>query len=346
MAESIVEVYKEIAKMFLSDIAWGLFYFVIAFLGSWVFLKKFLSKKFRSPLGTPSILFLSMAVAFGVSRNVFPKFIADHAGLRAFFVLVAVVALARIVESVLLGFFDAGYLGSRHLNASLQKLFRVVLRLFVWISFSVVGLDYLGITVTPLLASLGVGSLAVALALQDTLGNVFSGFYILADRPFFVGDWIQVGGDNSQMGQVKKIGWRSCELVTTSGISIVMPNSKISSSTIANFSRPTSDLGVSVECGVSYDSNLTAVEEIFSDALKEFIEARPELCDSSASGMVRFLNFGDSAIGVRATVRAKDYLLAPLVQSELIKTLHHRLRKEGIEIPFPQRVVHSARLNN
>ncbi|MBI2670571.1 mechanosensitive ion channel [Candidatus Woesearchaeota archaeon] len=113
---------------------------------------------------------------------------------------------------------------------------RKMTTIFIYLIAFIIILDRLGIEIGPLLAGLGVAGLAVALALQDTLSNFFSGVHILADKPVKPGDYIRIDGAQNLEGFVKEIGWRSIRIETTSGDTIILPNSKIAQSTVVNFS--------------------------------------------------------------------------------------------------------------
>lgn len=314
--------------------------FLITSFAIYFLIKKVLKKQFHlaSSEFLPPIL-ISLGSGFFMSRNFFPFGWGSLPFLEKFFGIIGLIGFGRILEIFVLNLLDREKLGNHNLGRSTQTLLRVVLKFFVWLSIGLIVLDFLGITLTPILASLGVGSLAVALALQDTLGNLFSGFYILADRPFFIGDWIQTNGDPASLGKVEKIGWRSCELLTLQNNSIIIPNSKISSSMITNFSKPAADLTVSVECGVAYTSQLERVEATVIDEVKKLAQDRTDLLNQPESCQVRFEGFGDSAILFSIFLNAPSFAKRAQLQSEVIKRIHSRFKQENIEIPFPHRVV-------
>src|SRR5258707_5477187 len=121
-------------------------------------------------------------------------------------------------------------------------------------------LDSIGISVTPLVASLGIGTLAVALALQDTLANLFAGIYMIADKPIAAGHFIKLEG--GEQGYVTKVGWRSTHLRMLGDTVVVVPNVKLAGTVITNFSLPRDELAISVEAGVSYQSDLAQGERV------------------------------------------------------------------------------------
>lgn len=197
-------------------------------------------------------------------------------------------------------------------------------------------LDTLGISITPILASLGVGSIAVALALQDTLGNLFSGFYVLIDRPVRVGDYVLLS--EGVEGTVRKIGWRSTRLELLTNNMVVVPNAKLSSAILTNFNLPLAECVLKVECGVAYESDLEHVEKVVLEVARE-LQRKSTFAVAEHEPVVRFLSFADSSITFNARLKAKSYPDTGPLRHEYIKMLHARFKKEGIDIPYPQRVI-------
>jgi len=197
-------------------------------------------------------------------------------------------------------------------------------------------LDSVGVSITPLLASLGVGSVAVALALQDTLSNFFGGLYLLADKPIRLGDVVKIDGVE---GSVMDIGWRSTRIRTSGNGTYIVPNSKLAGSQLQNLNMPDSRSVVSIACSVSYDADLQRVEKIALEVVEE-VAGRVSDLDRTYGTNVRFTKFADSGIEFNLNVRVLNYSNAGFVRHELIKALHARFNAEKIEIPYPQRVIH------
>lgn len=210
------------------------------------------------------------------------------------------------------------------------------IRVVCFVLAGLVVLDTLGISITPLLASLGVGSIAVALALQDTLSNLFSGFYMILDRPVRPGDYVRL--EPGVEGIVRQIGWRSTRIEADNN-TVVIPNSKLCNATLTNFDQPGSQTAVAVGIGVAYGSDLAEVERVVIDVGREVL-ARVPGGVKDYQPIVRFNSFGDSALLLTASLRAERFADVAIVRHEFIKALHSRLAKERIVIPFPQRVVH------
>jgi small-conductance mechanosensitive channel len=197
-------------------------------------------------------------------------------------------------------------------------------------------LDTAGVSITPVVASLGVASLAVALALQSPLTNFFAGIQILADRPIEVGHFIRLS--SGEEGYVTKIGWRSTTISAIGNNLIVIPNSKLMDSNITNFNLPAKELSVLVEVGVHYDSDLEHVERVTREVGEEVLR-EVEGGKAGFTPRVRFHTFGDSSIDFTVVLRADEFLSSYRLKSEFVKRLHRRFKQEGIVIPFPIRTL-------
>jgi small-conductance mechanosensitive channel len=197
-------------------------------------------------------------------------------------------------------------------------------------------LDSVGISITPIVASLGIGSLAIALALQDTLANLFAGVYMIAEKPIEPGNFVKLEG--GEQGYITKVGWRSTHIRTLGDHVVVVPNAKLAGSVIANFSLPRDEIGVSLEIGVDYNSNLEQVERVTLEVAQAVTAQVPE-ANPDFAPRVRFHSFGDSSINLSVWLGARDFTSGFVVQHEFIKRLHVRYRTEQIAMPFPTRTL-------
>ena len=197
-------------------------------------------------------------------------------------------------------------------------------------------LDSVGISIAPILASLGVGSLAVALALQDTLANVFAGFHLIADRPLEAGQFIRL--QSGEEGHVVLVGWRSTRLKTPQNNIVVVPNAKLAGTVLTNFDLPTSAMAVTVEVTVSLASDLEQVERLALETAREVQRTVP---GGSAENepAVRFTGFADSGLRFNVILNSENLKTSNDVRSEFLKRLSDRFRREGIAIPFPTRTL-------
>jgi len=198
-------------------------------------------------------------------------------------------------------------------------------------------LGNLGIEITPLLTALGVGSLAVALALQPTLSNLFAGFHISISRKIRIGDFIEL--ETGQQGYVLDIGWRATHIRELPNNLVLVPNSRLAEVIVRNYSLPENEQAALVQVGVAYGSDLEAVERVTIEAAKEIQRSIPGAV-VEFDPFIRYHTFDDSSINFTVILRVKEYVDRHIVTHEFIKRLHRRYLETGIQIPFPQRVVH------
>ncbi len=193
-----------------------------------------------------------------------------------------------------------------------------------------------GISITPVLTALGVGGLAVALALQPTLSNLFAGLQLISSGNFNRGNFVKLA--SGEDGYIEDITWRSTTIKAMSDHIIVVPNSKLADMIVTNYDLPQSQLSFVVEVGVAYTSDLDHVEKITKEVIREtLLEAECGVKDFEP--VIRFFAFGDSSIMMRAVLRVNKFSDQFLVRSEFIKKMQVRFSKEGINIPFPTRTV-------
>jgi small-conductance mechanosensitive channel len=222
----------------------------------------------------------------------------------------------------------------KHIQAPIKLITKVVL---IIIGILIV-LDTLNISISPILATLGIGSIAVALALQDTLANFFAGLYITADQPIRVGDYIKL--DTGEQGYVIDIGWRSTRIRELPNNVIVIPNQKLSQSIIKNYYLPEKRMALLMNIGVSYGSDTRKVEKILVEVTKESAKDIDGLL-AEPEPFVRFIpGYGDSSLDFTLICQVREFVDQYYVQHELRHRIFERFKKEGIEIPFPQRTLH------
>ncbi len=195
-------------------------------------------------------------------------------------------------------------------------------------------LDYLGISITPLLTALGVGGLAVALAFQDTLANLFAGMNILLARRLKLGDYIRLS--SGEEGEVCDITWRNMTLRSPEDNMVVVPNSKLAAAIYTNTHLPSSEMGLFLPVTVAFDSDLALVERVTLEVAREVL-AGPERAIDGFEPAVRFNAFTD--IGVRFSVglRVREYPAQYRVRHEFLRRLHERFRAEGIKLAVASR---------
>jgi len=199
-------------------------------------------------------------------------------------------------------------------------------------------LSVLGISITPLITALGVGGLAVALALQDTLANLFAGIHILVEKSIRLGDFIKL--ETGQEGYVEDITWRTTRIRMLSNNMVVIPNSKLSQSIVTNYYLPEKRVALLIPVSVSYSSDPEKVERILLEEAKKAVDEIPVLL-GEPEPFVRFIpGFGDSSLDFTLICQVREFVDQSLAQHELRKRIFKRFKEEGIEIPFPHRTVY------
>jgi small-conductance mechanosensitive channel len=209
-------------------------------------------------------------------------------------------------------------------------------------SIIIVGLliimSVLGISITPLITALGVGGLAVALALQDTLANLFSGIHILMESSIRVGDFIKL--ETGQEGYVEDITWRTTRVRMLPNNMVVIPNSKLAQSIVTNYYLPEKRMSLLISIGVSYSEDPEKIEAVLVEEAKKAVGQIPGLL-GDPEPFVRFIpGFGDSSLDFTLICQVKEFVDQYLAQHELRKRIFKRFKQEGIEIPFPHRTVY------
>lgn len=214
-----------------------------------------------------------------------------------------------------------------------------IMRLAILALGVLVILQTLGVSITPLLTALGVGGLAVGLALQDTLANFFAGIHILTSRQVRPGDFVRLA--SGEEGYVQDVTWRYTTVRQLPNNITVVPNAKLASSVLTNYYLPERELAVLVPLGVSYASDLDHVEMVTNDVAREVMRevagGVPEF-----EPFIRYGAFADWSINFTVILRGCEVVDQYLIRHEFIKRLHRRYQREGIEIPFPIRTLYVA----
>jgi len=193
-----------------------------------------------------------------------------------------------------------------------------------------------GINVTAWLASAGIVGIAIGFAAKDTLANLIAGIFVLADKPYSIGDYIVLG--NGTMGIVETIGLRSTRIRTFDDEEVTVPNSIIANDALINKSTGPESGRVKVAVGVAYGTDMRNVEKLLLDIAREHEKV---LTDPEPT--VRFLNFSESSLDVLLSCRVRDPLDVAQTESELRFIINERFAENGIIIPFPQRDVHISK---
>ena len=252
-----------------------------------------------------------------------------------FVVAVGIVTVAVIrAYRIFLGWYAGRpHLAGTDLAREFNPLFAMVGTIFIAILAVITILQRFGVNVASLIVSLGVGSLAIGLAAQDTLANMFAGFTLMLDRPFRAGDRIQLA--SGEVGDVQEIGMRATLIKTPDDTILVVPNSLLVKERLVNLSLPTRHLTTKVEVGVAYGSDAARVKAILREAALS-----SEHVDRDREPVVQLARFGDFAVHFVVAFWAMDYLHQATARTEVAEAAYAGLAAAGIampDVPHPRR---------
>ena len=251
------------------------------------------------------------------------------------FTFIVALFISRILTVIMVGWLKVRR-GFERTPGLLNKIVTVI----IFIIAIVVILGYFKLDITPMIAGVGLGALAIGLALQSTLANFFAGVHLLSDRPINVGDFIELDKDTS--GFVEDIGWRSTRIKTMVDNLLIIPNAKLADSNIINYSMPKQDLNIWIPCGVAYESDLKKVEKIALKVAKEIQQNVPGAI-KDFEPIFRYKEFGDSNINFITVLRVEEPMARFIVRNEFIKALKEHFDKENIEISWPIRKIYQIK---
>ena len=199
-------------------------------------------------------------------------------------------------------------------------------------------LSHFDVKITPILTALGVGGLAVALALQDTLSNLFGGFYVAVAGQVRLGDYIKL--NSGEEGYVTDIGWRSTTMRAQAHNLIIVPNAKLAQAIVTNYNLPDKRLAASFPVTVGYDCDPDEVEKVLKDVLAESAGEITGFLAEPAPSVAFEPGFGDAGIVFTMNFQVADFASQGPVRNELRRRVLRRFRAEGIGIPYPTRTVY------
>ncbi|OGW51903.1 MAG: hypothetical protein A2Z50_05030 [Nitrospirae bacterium RBG_19FT_COMBO_42_15] len=251
---------------------------------------------------------------------------------------VIVILSITIAAANLLGKIFRNYVQESGLPIPTTGLAYGILKGTIIIIGLLVILTDIGISITPLITALGVGGLAVALALQDTLANLFAGIHILVEKSIRVGDFIKL--ETGQEGYVEDITWRTTRIRMMQNNMVIIPNNKLSLSVVTNYNLPEKKMALSIPISVSYSADPDVIERVVVEEAKGAIGEVAGML-GEPEPVVRFIpGFGESSLDFTLVCHIREFTDNASVQHELRKRIFKRFKKEGIEMPFPHRVVY------
>jgi len=242
-------------------------------------------------------------------------------------------AAIRLIDTII-GFTMNRYSGRTGVAAD-EALFLLVNRfiaVFIGAIAVVMVLGHFGVDVSSFLVFLGGGSVALALAAQETLSNMIAGFVIMIDRPFRIGDRVKL--PTGEIGDVFEIGMRSTKILDFDHNLIISPNSELVKTRVVNYSYPEARIRVAVDVGVAYGTDLRVARE----TILALLRAEKSVLKDPAP-QVAVVALADSSVNLQAVAFTADFHNKSAIETSLREHIYQEFSKAGIEIPFPQRVV-------
>jgi len=327
-------------------------FFVTAFLGRWI-IKLIFQRVIRRLTGftkttlddvildaiAPPLYWLAVIYAFRFALDRL-SFIFERQQFnieQIYFVLFLIIGFAvawRLITNIAIWYERRLASGDKmELGRQLMPFLRRVALIILTVIVAIMLLDYFNIEVSGFVATLGIGSLAIALAAQAALADTISGFVIMIDRPYRIGDRIEVQ-DLDTWGDVVDIGLRSTRIRTRDNRMVIIPNSVISKSLIVNHSYPDTQYRIQNHVGVAYGTDIEQARNVIIEAVKT---VEGVLLERQVEAL--FLEFGDSALVFRVRWWIESYVDTRRIFDSVNTAIYNALNEANIEIPFPQRVV-------
>jgi small-conductance mechanosensitive channel len=255
--------------------------------------------------------------------------------LQTILTIIFLYSITLVIARLIAGFVR---LYSRRTQGVSASLLSNLAATTVLILGTLIILQTIGIQITPILTTLGIGGLAVGLALQDTLANLFSGVYLIMSKQVRTGDYVKL--EDKHEGYITDITWRNTTIKELSNNVIIVPNSKLASAIFTNYHLPVKEITLTINVGVDYESDLEQVERVTVEVAKKVMqEVSPDLLENEP--FIRFHSFGDSSIDFTVFMRVNEFFDQRIAKHKFIKQLHKRYQEEKIKIPFPIREVYT-----
>jgi|GEM_PF-2596972 len=281
-----------------------------------------------------NLLFLYIFLQFLLTHLLLPETWEGYGSVSL--QVLMILGVARICINILKNSIDLAtkpYGNEKQASSILKNLLTIV----IWAFGITLVLNSAGISVTPLLTALGVGGIAVALAVQTPLANLFAGLQILLSRQIRLGDYIRLA--SGEEGTIQDISWRTMILRTRGDVSIIIPNSTVASSIITNDSWPQKPYFAVISVQVGYESDLEKVRQIALEIAREVSLGVSNSENLAAQATARFTTFTDSGINLNISVTAKNHGEVALLTDGIILKIHRRFQEENISIPYPIRQI-------
>ncbi len=249
--------------------------------------------------------------------------------------IILIASITHAMAKLVLGLFE---LWSKKQEGGFPSttIFTNIVKITIYVIGLLIILDSVNISIAPMLTALGVGGLAVSLALKDTLSDVFAGLHILLSKKVQPGDFVSL--DSGEMGYIQNITWRNTKMLERTNNILHIPNTKLSSAIVKNYDSGDPSFSVKVFMGVDYNSDLGHVERVSLEEANK-LHAEMEETNKSSQPSFKFRGFGDSSIDFAIYFRGNRYGDQNPIIHQFIKNIHKRFKEEKINIPFPIRTI-------
>jgi small-conductance mechanosensitive channel len=286
----------------------------------------------RGPIFVWSLI-LGVHFALRNSRIPAPYHEDIHTCVAVLWVLALTIGASRLAGNIV-RFYGGRVTGARDVTSLTQKLAQIVVFAvgIVWLLKVVFDLS-----LTPILTTLGVGGLAVALALQDTLSNLFAGFYVSISGLVRIGDYIRL--NSGEEGYVTDIAWRCTTMRGQNNNLVVIPNSKLGQAIFINYDLPEHRMTSSVSFGVGYDSDIDRVHTVLLDEAMKAAAGIEGMLSEPPPKIFFDPGPGDFALGFQINFSIVRFAEQARIRSELRKRVYKRLQTEGISMPYPTQTI-------
>jgi len=249
------------------------------------------------------------------------------------FGVILIILFAKLVIWIIVQIILYGYYQNKKVNVGSQYAINQLIAYVVYVLSGIMALEYMGIQMTVIWGGAAALLVGIGLGLQNTFNDLVSGVILLFERAVEVGDVVEVNG---LVGTIQKIGLRTSRIQKRDNLTVIVPNSRLSADSVINWSHYDDKARFEISVGVAYGSDMKKIRTILTSIAKEniYILKRPE-------SFVRFVEFADSSLNLELHFWTKNFLLIEDIKSDLRFAIDEAFRENGVEIPFPQRVVYS-----
>jgi MscS family membrane protein len=288
-------------------------------------------------VGTPAqVAIVVIAIHFAITKfEVLPaslQWLLDPNYATAFYIIIGAWVLSTFLHNIISTYGrELAEKSESDMDDRLVELLELVVRYLVWFGALMAILSVFKVDITPFLAGAGIAGLAVALAAQDLISNFFGGAIITVDKPFKVGDRVKI---DQYYGDVISVGTRSTRIKTLDHQIVTIPNNKITTNIIVNYSEPDVKLRITIPVNVACGTDPKKVKKVLLDIVKDATKETNYLVEDPAPA-VFFAEFGDSSWNFILKVWMVKYNVPDEVKDIINSKIAERFEKEGIEIPYP-----------